>query len=48
MVLVYHVILQNHMTNESTNFMGGSCLKEATILPNLVVIVTVVLEIEWI
>ena len=45
MVLVCHVISQDHMTKEWGNIMGRSPLWQVTILPNLVVIGTVVVEI---
>ena len=45
MVLVCHVILQDYVANGSGNFTGRSASREATILPGLVAIGTVVVEI---
>ena len=45
MVLVCHVILQDYVANGSSNFTGRSASREATILPGLVAIGTVVVEI---
>ena len=48
MVLVCHVILQDHTINVSTNSMGKSLSRYVITLPSLVVIGTVVIEICFI
>ena len=45
MVLDCHVVLQDHVTKRSSNFIDGSHLRQVTILPSLVSISTVVLWI---
>ena len=44
MVLVSHVMLQNHITEGSYNFIVGSCSREVTILSSVLAIGTVVVE----
>ena len=45
MVLVSHVMLHNHITEGSYNFIVGSCSREVIILSSLLAIGTVVVEI---
>ena len=45
-VLVCHVILQDHMINGSCDFMSRSPSREVTILPSLGAIGTLIVEIE--
>ena len=45
MILDCHVILQDHVTKRSSNFIDGSRLRQVTILPGLVSLSTVVLWI---
>ena len=43
--MVCHVILKDHKTNGSSNFMGVSYSKQVSILASLVAIDTMVVEI---
>ena len=45
MVLVYHLILQDHVIKGSCDFMGKSLSRYVTILPSLVAIGTEVMKI---
>ena len=47
MALAFHVILQDHVTEESCKFMSGSHLNKVTILPRLVAKGTVIIDIYW-
>ena len=44
LVLVCHVILQDHVIKQSCDFLGRSPSKPVTILQNLVAIATLVVE----
>ena len=46
MTLVCHVILQDHVTKRSSDFMKGALHSKVTILPSLVVMGTVVVDIN--
>ena len=46
-VLLCHLITQDHMSKASSNIMGRSPSRLFTILTNLLVIGTVVVEIKW-
>ena len=46
MILVRHVILQDHVIQKSCEFMGRIPLRYVTMLPRLVAIGTVVVEIQ--
>ena len=45
MVLVCHVISQDHLINGSSDFVGRSTSKQVTTLQNLVAIVTLAVEL---
>ena len=44
-VLICHMILQDHLTKGLGNFAGGTCSMQVTILSSLVVIGTMVVNI---
>ena len=46
MILVCHVISQDHMTKEKSNIVGGSPSWQVTTLPSLVAIGTVLVDIQ--
>ena len=47
MILVCHVILQDHVTKAYSNIMGGNQSRLVTILPSLVAIDTMIKDILW-
>ena len=46
MVLVRHLISQDHAMEWSSDFMGKSPLRQLTILQNMVAIATVLMELK--
>ena len=47
MFVICHVILQDHMTQESCDYMGRGPLRKVTTLPSLVAIDTGSGDIHW-
>ena len=47
MVLVFHIILEEHIIKRLCNFAAKSTSRQVTILPSMVTINTVVAEIYW-